>query len=418
MTKSFVMSGLVAVGLAAGCAAEQPTLGSTAGITFEEFKARVSIEPGTGYYIVDWDTIVATDDELLEFYYRFQQGALAIYTQGGVDRKWDATQKKQLTYCVSNNFGARKQIVVDAMRNAAENGWEKFADVDFVYVPAQDGNCTAANNNVLFDVNPITGADYTARAFFPGDARQLRNVIIDQTAFQLQGQVTLTNVIAHELGHVLGFRHEHTRPEAGAAQCYEDNQFRALTPYDSASVMHYPQCNGTSATLAFTQRDQQGVALVYGAPVQNVSPMANVTAPVNGETVGSSFTVTANVVDTNLAKAELFIDGALYQTLQTGPFIFQVTNLAAGPHTLEIRGTDQAGLTGTQTLTVTVAASGGGGNGTGGGNGGGTGGGTGDDDSYEDNTITGGCSTGGGTGSAGLAIGLALVLVGRRRSRR
>ena len=28
-----------------------------------------------------------------------------------------------------------------AMRAAAENGWEKFADVNFIYVPAQDASC-------------------------------------------------------------------------------------------------------------------------------------------------------------------------------------------------------------------------------------------------------------------------------------
>jgi hypothetical protein len=70
--------------------------------------------------------------------------------------------------------------------------------------------------------------------------------------------------MAHELGHVLGFRHEHTRPEAAA--CFEDDNYRPLTPYDSASVMHYPQCNGTSEALAFTAIDAQGIAALYGAP--------------------------------------------------------------------------------------------------------------------------------------------------------
>ena len=62
----------------------------------------------------------------------------------------------------------------------------------------------------------------------------------------------------HELGHTLGFRHEHTRPEAGV--CFEDNNWRPLTPYDSDSIMHYPQCNGTSSDLGFSPLDAQGVA--------------------------------------------------------------------------------------------------------------------------------------------------------------
>jgi len=71
-------------------------------------------------------------------------------------------------------------------------------------------------------------------------------------------------LFGHELGHTLGFRHEHTRPESGT--CFEDNNWRPLTPYDSASIMHYPQCNGSSQNLNWTQRDADGIKALYGAP--------------------------------------------------------------------------------------------------------------------------------------------------------
>jgi serine protease len=167
------------------------------------------------------------------------------------------------------------------MRTAHDGGWETFVDVDFTYVPAEDANCTADNQNVLFDVNPITGAKYTARSFFPNEARIHRNILIDDTAFQPHGPLTLVGVVEHELGHILGFRHEHIRPEAANVDedCVEDDRFRGVTPYDSASIMHYPQCHGSTATLAFTARDKEGAVLIYGAPGSGPPPETPAPAP-------------------------------------------------------------------------------------------------------------------------------------------
>jgi hypothetical protein len=73
---------------------------------------------------------------------------------------------------------------------------------------------------------------------------------------------TLQGILRHELGHTLGFRHEHTRPEAGT--CFEDTAWRALTAYDASSVMHYPQCNGTqTGDLVLTDLDRQGATALY-----------------------------------------------------------------------------------------------------------------------------------------------------------
>lgn len=266
MAKLF-MGGLALVGLV-GCAVDDLELESTAGITFEEFAAQTAREPGTGAYVVDWDMIVHGDDDLRLFYDQFQQGGLAIYSNGGADVAWNATQRKQLTYCVSDAFGAHKPAVIEALKTAHDAGWETCADVDFTYVPAEDARCTASNTNVLFDVSPIASAPYSARAFFPNDPRARRNVMIDDRAFALNSPVPLTGVLAHELGHILGFRHEHIRPEAAntSEDCVEDARFRGVTPYDAASVMHYPQCHGTSMTLAFTEHDREGAVLIYGAP--------------------------------------------------------------------------------------------------------------------------------------------------------
>ncbi len=404
--------GLVGGLLIAGCVTDQANLGSNAGETFEEFKARAYKEPfPDGVYIIDGDTPVTDEAELYQAWSQRQQGALAVYSINATDIKWSATQKLNLTYCISDAFGANKAAMVTAMREATENGWERFADVNFRYLSSQDATCNAQNANVLFDVNPVnSNGQYLARAFFPNDARVNRNVLVDNSSFAPNLSVPLKGILGHELGHVLGFRHEHIRPTN--TPCAEDNQFRGLTAYDQASVMHYPQCNGVATSqLAFTTLDQQGVALLYGAVV--AAPVAQFTAPAAGASVTPAFTVQTSIVGTDLTKVELYVDGTLNSTATVAPYTFSLTGVSAGAHTLQLKAYDARDHVTTETRAVTVSGGSGNGNGTGGGGGGGTGGGDGGGDDTE---ITGGCSTSGSRSS--LMFGLMLGALALRRRRR
>ncbi|WNG54230.1 matrixin family metalloprotease [Archangium gephyra] len=237
--------------------------------SWEEFRASAINDEGD-VYVVNGDEAVEGVEGLRAYYDNFvangdvgaTQDGLAVYYIGG-DIKWSATAARNITYCVSSSsFGSRYSTVVTAMNNATA-AWEATANVNFVHSSSYDSNCTASQAGVVFDVRMTTTTSYVARAFFPNSSRSARNVLISTSAFGSSGSWTLTGVLRHELGHVLGFRHEHTRSTASG--CYEDNQWRALTStYDRASVMHYPQCNGTqTGDLVLTSLDKSGARALY-----------------------------------------------------------------------------------------------------------------------------------------------------------
>ncbi len=246
--------------------------------SFDAFEKSVYKEPfAGGKYIVNGDSPIADRKHLEEFFQdniqRGKTSELILHVEGGQDALWDCTQKEQLTYCVSMAFGNRYAGVVQEMESAT-GAWEDSAEIDFIHVATQDDNCNASNSNVVFDVRPVNvNGAYLARAFFPNEPRASRNILIDDSSFGLPPteKLQLVGILRHELGHTLGFRHEHTRPEAGT--CFEDSDWRPLTNYDAFSVMHYPQCNGGGDwELKLTTMDENGAACVYGpAPAFELS---------------------------------------------------------------------------------------------------------------------------------------------------
>lgn len=258
-----------------GGKADELTTRSESVVAFDEFRDGLYREPDDGPYIVQGDVPIWGDEALRAYYDERVElaSALTVMQSDAVDSIWDSTERQHLTFCISDLFRDRKGEVVEAFMQAIGE-WEAIANVDFVYRPDQDGRCHWRNAQVKFHVRPTPDdgwAPYIARAFFPHQPRDERSVLINLAEHDamlasddIEGDYTLLGVLRHELGHVLGFRHEHIRDEAAAFFCTEDDDYRVITEYDSASVMHYPQCNGTGDwSLPLTDTDRRGAAFFY-----------------------------------------------------------------------------------------------------------------------------------------------------------
>ncbi|AWV89380.1 helix-hairpin-helix domain-containing protein [Bradymonas sediminis] len=246
-------------------------------VSYEDFRAQVYCEPDHDICVTEGDIPIAGGEAGIQaFYYeriRASQSALSVNQSGGEDTLYTRARRLDLSYCVDDAFGEDKALVITAMREAAE-AWEAHGHLKFRYDASQDADCGMDLNAAVFFTVTTSPADagYLARAFFPDSQAADRQVRVNVPSFAAAGDgdddfaknLTMAGILRHELGHVLGFRHEHTRPEANDYWCFEDDNYRPVTEYDSASVMHYPQCSGTGDwSLVLTDIDVQGVAFFY-----------------------------------------------------------------------------------------------------------------------------------------------------------
>jgi hypothetical protein len=196
-----------------------------------------------------------------------KQGLLGI-ERGGKILRW--RPGKKLTYAVWRpSFGGDEEYeaVIDGMESATAD-WQSICGIAFEHVAAKDTDQNLQLGDVTFPVLRQEGGGNTiAMAFFPDDDVNSRVVWAFDGFFSPGSSFDPVGVMRHELGHALGFRHEHIRPEAPDLFNPESLAHTAeITAYDPKSVMHYVAAGVGDPRLQFTQNDKTGARLVYGGP--------------------------------------------------------------------------------------------------------------------------------------------------------
>lgn len=236
---------------------------------FDRYLARLpthDMPNGVRLYVVEGDLLLTRDEVRTHLVRRKElgtettraKGELVINIVGGKPDFWPK-DKRRLDYSVARGtFGSDKeyQIVVDNMK-AAARAWEHACPGCGIAFRQVDEKAKST-----FTIQKTySGNEFIAAAFFPSTESYRRVLLVDASYFTATEDKV--GILRHEIGHILGYRHEHVHDVTGCDRTGEDGQWRALTDYDPGSVMHYFCGGGGTLAMALTGLDIEGHRKLY-----------------------------------------------------------------------------------------------------------------------------------------------------------
>ncbi|WP_029010292.1 hypothetical protein [Azospirillum halopraeferens] len=184
---------------------------------------------------------------------------------------WKTPQDKILHYWIdAGSFPDADQLaLLRANLTKATDDWENICrdcGIRFIEVANRsDATFLVVGVNVQ--------RAFLADGFNPSDPRDKWVLKIDRSYFNPRSRFDKIGVLRHELGHILGYRHEQiVAPEDRFVACGWKTERNtdaasviALTAYDPESLMHYPcGIEAESVLFGFSPLDIDGHRRLYG----------------------------------------------------------------------------------------------------------------------------------------------------------
>jgi hypothetical protein len=223
---------------------------------------------GLTYFIVEGDLLLDIEDLAIQFNMinkpNDNQKLVGIIIDGEIVKIENPTNIRYSI--IKETFSEKEYVDLVEFMNEAIINWKSVCNVNFVHISELDSKLRPTDNpdELVFVVRKIgyTPNGLLASAFFPYDPKNKRKILITPSFFTTS--FSKAGILRHEIGHILGFRHEYIRSGAPALCPNESLDLTIdLTQYDPQSVMHY-FCGGFgSKDLKITSIDSIGASMMY-----------------------------------------------------------------------------------------------------------------------------------------------------------